>query len=115
MKSQRAYLEHIRHCIARIDEDSSAGKNAVFASPTLQDAILRNLQVLCESTQRLDEDLKRGQPHIDWQAIAGLRNVLVHDYFSIDVEIVWRIVERDLPLLKAAVEELLNTASDPSS
>lgn len=49
MKSERAYLEHILHCIRRILQDSSGGKDAVFASPTLQDAILRNLQILCES------------------------------------------------------------------
>lgn len=94
MKSQRAYLEHILHCSQRILNDSSGGKEAVFASPTLQDAIRRNLQVLCESTQRLTAARKDRQPEVDWRAISGLRNVLVHDYFEVDWETIWTIIHR---------------------
>ena len=107
MKSERAYLEHILHCIRRILQDSSGGKDAVFASPTLQDAILRNLQILCESAQRLPETSKTSHPEVDWRAISGLRNVLVHDYFATDLETIWTIVQRDLPLLERAVSRLL--------
>lgn len=107
MKSQRVYLEHILHCIRRIQSDSSGGKNAVFINPTLQDAILRNLQILCESAQRLTEESKRQRPEVDWQAISGMRNILVHDYFSVDLEIVWSIVQRDLPVLEHAAQQLL--------
>ena len=107
MKSERAYLEHILHCIRRIMQDSSGGKDAVFASPTLQDAILRNLQILCESAQRLPETSKKSHPEVDWRAISGLRNVLVHDYFATDLETIWTIVQRDLPLLEGAVSRLL--------
>ena len=107
MKSERAYLEHILHCIGRVTSDSSAGKDAVFGSPTVQDAILRNLQVLCESTRRLTEETKKKHPEVDWRAIAGLRNMLVHDYFSIDLETIWTVVQRDLPALERAVRQLL--------
>jgi uncharacterized protein with HEPN domain len=88
-------------------QDSSGGKDAVFASPTLQDAILRNLQILCESAQRLPETSKTSHPEVDWRAISGLRNVLVHDYFATDLETIWTIVQRDLPLLERAVSRLL--------
>ena len=64
MKSQRAYAEHVLQCISRVQEDSAYGREAVFASRTLQDAILRNLQILCESTQRLDERYKLEHPEI---------------------------------------------------
>jgi len=107
VKSERAYLEHILYCIRRIMQDSSGGKDAVFASPTLQDAILRNLQILCESAQRLPETSKTSHPEVDWRAISGLRNVLVHDYFATDLETIWTIVQRDLPLLERAVSRLL--------
>jgi uncharacterized protein with HEPN domain len=109
VKSERAYLEHIDYCMGRIVEDSSGGRAAFFGSATLQDAILRNLQVLCESTQRLSADLKRANPEVDWKAISGLRNVLVHDYFATDLEAIWLIVERDLPVLKHTVRRLLET------
>ena len=107
MKSERAYLEHILHCIARIREDSASGRDAVFQSATLQDAILRNLQVLCESAQRLSEASKRAHPGVNWRGIAGMRNVLVHDYFVVDFEVVWQVVERDLRELEVTVVGLL--------
>lgn len=108
MKSDRAYLEHVLHCIGRISEDASAGKEAVFGSPTLQDAILRNLQILCESTQRLTEGSRQRHPEVDWRAISGMRNVLVHDYFALDWETIWTIVQRDLPVLELAARQLLD-------
>ena len=111
MKTERAYLEHIQHCIQRIVEDSSGGKESVFASPTLQDAILRNLQILCESTQRLTEASKRRHPEVGWREISGLRNVLVHDYFAVDLETIWVIIQRDLPRLELAVRGMLEEPS----
>jgi uncharacterized protein with HEPN domain len=83
VKSQRAYVQHVIECIGRIAEDSAPGRDAVFASRTLQDAIVRNLQVLCESTQRIDEPHKGRHTEINWISIAGMRNVLVHDYFEV--------------------------------
>ena len=77
------------------------------SSHTLQDAILRNLQVLCESAQRLSEERRNLHPEVDWRAMSGFRNVLVHDYFGIDFGIVWLAVERDVPALETAVADLL--------
>lgn len=79
----------------------------MFASHTLQDAIVRNLQVLCESTQRIDEAHKQRHPEINWTSIAGMRNVLVHDYFEVDFETVWDVVTRDLPPLEKAMRAIL--------
>lgn len=114
MKSQRAYAEHVLECIQRVREDSAPGKEAVFASRTRQDAILRNLQILCESTQRIDERHKSEHPTINWSAIAGMRNVLVHHYFEIDFETVWQIVERDLLPLESAMQAILQRLDDNS-
>jgi uncharacterized protein with HEPN domain len=93
--------------LERIRENASTGREAVSNSHTLQDAILRNLQVLCESAQRLSEECKAQHPEVDWRAMSGFRNVLVHDYFGIDFGIVWAAVERDVPTLEAAVTHLL--------
>lgn len=119
MKSQRAYVEHVIECIRRVQEDSALGREAVFASRTHQDAILRNLQILCESTQRVDERYKQGHPNIHWQSIAGMRTVLVHDYFDVDFQTVWQIVDRDLLPLEQAMRlilaELLESPEDSPS
>jgi uncharacterized protein with HEPN domain len=71
----RAYVEHILHCIGRIQDYSRDGRAAVLARPVLQDAIIRNLQVLCESTQRLSDAGKARYPDVDWRGMSGLRNV----------------------------------------
>ena len=113
MKSQRAYVEHVIECIRRIAVDSAPGRGVVFASRTLQDAIVRNLQVLCESTRRIDEPHKRRHPEIDWPSIAGMRNVLVHDYFEVDFETVWLVVTRDLPPLEKAMRAILAVLDEP--
>ena len=69
--------------------------------------MLRNLQTLAESTQRLSEELKAAHPEIEWHRIAAFRNVLVHDYLGVDVERVWEITQRDVPELKKAILAIL--------
>jgi len=73
----------------------------------IQDAVLRNLHTLSESTQRLSDALKVHYPEVDWTSIAAFRNVVVHDYLGIDLPRVWDIVERDLPDLKRAISTML--------
>lgn len=105
------YLEHIRECIERIESylvDLDDGVD-FFSDLKTQDAVLRNLQIMAESTQRLSSELKATQPDIAWSYIAGFRNVLVHDYLGVNISTVWRIIRNDLPVLKQAVLELLNT------
>ena len=74
----------------------------------IQDAVLRNLQVLSESCQRLSAPLKSRWPQVEWSEIAAFRNVLVHDYLGIDLEQVWKIVQSDVPRLKASVASMLD-------
>ena len=84
----------------------------------MKDAVICNLQTIAESTQRLSDAIKATEPKIPWRAIAGFRNVLVHDYFGIDLEIVWGVVGQDLPDLAAAVYRMTHVASaaaDPNS
>jgi uncharacterized protein with HEPN domain len=107
MKDDAVYLRHILACIRRVEEDTSDGRKAFLASHTLQDAVLRNLQTLAESTQRLSDATKSAHPEIDWLRIAAFRNVLVHDYLGIDMETVWRIVQHDVVDLKRGITAIL--------
>lgn len=110
MKDDRVYLLHIAECIRRIEEDTAGGKATFLASHTLQDAVLRNLQTLAESTQRLSSGIKASRPEIEWARIAAFRNVLVHDYLGVDVERTWEITQRDVPALRTAVVTMLKTS-----
>jgi len=107
VKDDRLYLIHIHESIARIEEYTAEGHEAFFADTRTQDAVLRNLQTLAESTQRLSADLKVAHPEVDWRGISGLRNILVHDYLGFNLVRVWEIVERDLPVLRGQIETLL--------
>jgi uncharacterized protein with HEPN domain len=83
VKDERLYLIHICECIARIEGYTAEGREAFLADTKTQDAVLRNLQTLAESSQRLSAELKAAQPDVDWRGIRGLRNILVHDYLGI--------------------------------
>ena len=99
-------LSYIRQCIERIRTYSSEGRATFFDSTMVQDAVVRNLQTLAESTQRLSSSLKATESGVSWNAIAGFRNVLVHNYLGMDLELVWSVVEIDLPELEAAIERM---------
>jgi uncharacterized protein with HEPN domain len=103
MKDNRLYLIHIQECLTRIELYTVEGKDAFLTDIKTQDAVLRNLQTLAESTQRLSDELKAAHPDIDWRRISGFRNVLVHDYLSVNLIRVWEIIERNLPELKSKI------------
>jgi uncharacterized protein with HEPN domain len=108
MKDDRLYLIHINECIERIESYVNEIDKDVFIGSTLiQDAVVRNLQILAESTQRLSEQLKAAHSEIDWYKIAGFRNILVHDYLGIDMETVWNIIEKEIPVLKKITNSML--------
>ena len=107
MKDDSVYLQHVLRCIARIEEYAAAGRESFFSSPLIQDGVIRNLQTLAESGQRLSEAIKDTYPEVDWKGLAGFRNVLVHDYLGVDLELVYRAVEQDVPRLKRACTDAL--------
>ena len=107
MKDDTLYLIHILEGIGRIEQYTAEGKGAFLRDTKTQDAVLRNLQTLSESTQRLSAALKAGHPEIDWVRVGGFRNVLVHDYLGINFVRVWEIIQNGLPQLKAAIEKIL--------
>ena len=109
MKSDRAYLLQILESVRRVEENASRGREAFMASHTLQDAVLRNLQTMSESTLRLSAEIKATQPTLDWRLIAAFRNVLVHDYLGVDLEQIWAIVRSDVPRLRDAALAMLAT------
>ncbi len=112
MKDDSVYLKHILLCIKRLEEDTRDGYDFFQSSHLHQDAVLRNLQTLSESAQRLSPALKAQHPEIEWKRIAAFRNILVHDYLGIDMERIWEIVHRDVEELKLAVAHLLRALED---
>lgn len=86
--SDRTLLDHILECIKHVEEYTSEGREEFENSMMVQDATVRKLQVLAESTQRLSEKIKSTEPDTPWRQIAGFRNTLVHGYLDIDEKLV---------------------------
>jgi uncharacterized protein with HEPN domain len=103
VKDDAIYLRHIVECLEAIRTYAAEGRESFLADRKTQKATLRELQELAESTQRLSTKLKTAHPDIPWLAIAGFRNILVHDYLGINLSRIWEVVERDLPELERAV------------
>lgn len=108
-KDTTAYLRHIIDCVARIEDYVRDGREAFFDDPKTQDAVIRNLEVIGQAVKDAGtEELHSRDDSVPWGAVAGLRNVLAHQYLGVDIKLVWRVVERDLPVLKAAVQKLIS-------
>lgn len=107
------YLEHILQCAALLREYNCDGKSVFMENDLIRDATLRRLQTMAESSQRLSDGLKSQISEVDWRALSGFRNVLVHDYLGgIDLEQVWIAVEVYLPQLEAAIRGLLEAEEE---
>lgn len=96
----------MRDCLDRIGEYTNSERSRFEASRLVQDAVIRNLQTLAESSQRLSSEIKGTEPQIPWRELAGFRNVIVHGYLGVDLGAVWLVVEQDLPALTAAVDRM---------
>ncbi|SDX75896.1 Uncharacterized conserved protein, contains HEPN domain [Allochromatium warmingii] len=104
MKDDTVYIDHMLECIERIFEYTQQNKDQFYKSTLVQDAVVRNLQVMAESSQRLSPDEKLKYPEIPWREIAGFRNILVHDYLGLDLDVIWSVVEQDIPALREALK-----------
>ena len=107
MKEDRLYLEHILEAIGKIASYSSCGREEFMRNTMIQDAIVRNFEVIGEAAKQLSAATRRKRPDISWDDIARFRDVLIHHYMGVDLKRVWNVIESHLPALRDAVKELL--------
>lgn len=79
-----------------------------------QDAVIRTLEILGEATKRLSPSLRESHPEIPWKSMAGVRDKLIHDYFGVNIDIVWQIVQDQLPALAEQVAAVLEVSGSPA-
>ena len=108
MKDDRLYLAHNLDCVSRIEQYTIDGKESFLASTLVQDAVIRNLQTMAESSQRIFNDTKATHPEIDWRGLAAIRNILVHDYLGTNLLLVWELIVQELADLKRNIEAMLS-------
>ncbi|MFM6037393.1 MAG: DUF86 domain-containing protein [Sphaerospermopsis kisseleviana] len=112
MKDERLYLSNIKECIERIEEYTQGGKEEFMLTKMIQDAVIRNFEIIGEATKRLSPELRSQYSDIPWQQMAGLRDVLIHDYLKVNLNLVWQIIEQNLSDLKLQVTQILQNLSD---
>ena len=107
-KDVDVFLKHILDSIASIENYMKEKSEQDFTDALeTQDAVMRRLAVIGEAAKNIPMSLREKHGNIDWKAIIGLKNVLVHEYFGVDVSVIWHIVKDDLPKLKLEIEKML--------
>lgn len=107
MRRDAQRLRDILEAIERIELVASRGRAAFDGDEMIQVWILHYIQIVGEASRALSASLRDRHPEVPWAQIIGMRHLLVHDYFGIDLDEVWAVVERDLPLLRKQVETIL--------
>src|SRR3989338_1694728 len=106
-KNPKFFLEHILESIEEIERNTKdLSKDEFLKLTTIQDAVVRRLEIIGEAVKNLPDSCKIQYKETPWRKIAGLRDVLIHEYFDVDLDLVWKIVKKDIPKLKKQVTEL---------
>lgn len=106
-KDPKIYLQHVLESIEAIEQYAKGQSIEMFlTSMRDQDAVIRRLEVIGEAVKNISEDFKNRHPEVPWSKIAGMRNVLIHEYFVVDIRAVWDTIQDDLPQLKRQLREI---------
>lgn len=100
MNRDQTYTVQILDAIQKIEAYTIDGKDVFLKSAMIQDAVIRNIEIIGEITKRVSSEFKSYHNEVPWRQMAGIRDVLIHDYDSIDLEIVWNVVAIELPKIK---------------
>ena len=109
-RDYKVYLEDIIESTRKINSYISgfASMDELARDSKTFDAVVRNLEVIGEATKNVPYSVREKHPDIEWKSIAGLRDILIHAYFSVDLEIIWDILKNKLPALELKVEAILS-------
>lgn len=106
-KDNLLFVQHILECIEKIEEYTKKCTEEDFLNrPLIQDAVLRNLEIIGEATKNISQDFKEKHQDIPWRKMAGLRDILIHMYLGIDLEMTWNVILYEFPSLKEKLQKI---------
>jgi uncharacterized protein with HEPN domain len=108
-------IEYLRHILDEteflMDRAQGLTRDQFMRDATLKRAFVRSLEVIGEASKQIPDEFKQKYPHLEWRAMAGMRDRLIHGYFGVDYEIVWDVVTNKIPLLHQAIKRIVEAES----
>lgn len=109
-KDPEVFLQHILESIEWVEKDTKGmAKEDFLENVPIQDPVIRRIEVIGEAIRNLPPEIKKEHKNVSWQDIMDMRNKIIHEYFGVDLELVWGVVKKDVPLLKDQVKQILSS------
>jgi len=106
-KNVKIFLTHILNSINLIEEYTKGkSKSDFLKSKQFQDSVIRRIEIIGEAIKNIPDDIKRNYSQIPWKEITGMRDILIHQYFGVDLDLTWQVVDKDLPILKRQILDI---------
>jgi len=107
MKDDLAYIEHILLSISKINIYTEGITRTVFEKDEMiQDAVIRNIEIIGEATKKISDNVKSVYYEIPRKEMAGMRDKLIHDYMGVDIDVVWKTIQSDIPYLNTLLKKI---------
>ncbi len=107
MKDDLVYIDHIKDCVRKIKEFTKQIEENDFAENELiQDAVIRNIEIIGEATKKVSNSFKQTYHEIPWKEMAGMRDKLIHDYMGVDISVVWKTIKLDIPEIDKLIQKI---------
>lgn len=107
MNRDQTYVNQICDAINKIQDYTVEGRDVFYETIIIQDAVMRNIEIIGEIAKRVSDDFKVKYDTVPWRKMAGIRDVLIHDYDSIDMSIVWNVISMELPKIRNVLSKIV--------